>query len=90
MTLRITEAEAASDFAAVLKKVRLGNEVVIEHDHHAVAVVKPSVVEGRLLSEVIADLEARNEQITMDESFARDIQDGIDAQRQPWNPPAWD
>jgi hypothetical protein len=26
----------------------------------------------------------------MDDEFARDVEEGIDAQRQPWNPTSWD
>jgi hypothetical protein len=43
-----------------------------------------------MISEVVADLKARGSSVAMDEEFARDIEDGIRAQRQPWNPPSWD
>ena len=26
----------------------------------------------------------------MDEDFARDIEEGLQASREPWNPPSWD
>ena len=64
--------------------------MVIEQDHRAVAVIKPSHMEGRMISDVVADLKARGSSAAMDEDFARDIEEGIKAQRQPWNPPSWD
>jgi hypothetical protein len=55
-----------------------------------VAVIKPSQPEGRMISDIVADLNARGSIATMDDDFARDIEEGIRAQRQPWNPPSWD
>ena len=40
--IRISDAEAASDFASLLDRVRAGDEVVIEHDTHPVAVLRPA------------------------------------------------
>jgi antitoxin (DNA-binding transcriptional repressor) of toxin-antitoxin stability system len=88
--VHMTEAEVVKDIAAVLAQVRQGVEVVVEQDHRAVAVIKPSPPVGRLISKVIADLRARGSKAAMDEDFARDIEEGIKAQPQPWNPPSWD
>jgi len=88
--VRMSEAEAIKDIAAVFAKVREGVEVVVEQDHRAVAIIKPPQTPGRMISDVIADLEARGSSAAMDEDFARDIEEGIKAQRQPWNPPSWD
>jgi hypothetical protein len=88
-TVHMSEAEVVKDIAAVLAKVQ-GIEVVIEQDHRAVAVIKPSKPGGRMISEVIADLKARGSRAVMDDDFARDIEEGIKAHRQPWNPPSWD
>jgi antitoxin (DNA-binding transcriptional repressor) of toxin-antitoxin stability system len=54
--IHVSEAEAASNFAEVLARVREGAEVVIESDARAVAVVRPAGEEfrPRLLSESIA------------------------------------
>lgn len=90
MTVRMTEAELALDLHSVLAKVREGVEVVIEQDHRPIAVIKPSKPAGRMISEVIADLKARGCDAVMDEDFARDIEEGIKAHREPWNPPPWD
>ncbi len=89
-TLHITESDLARDTHAVLERVQSGTEVVIEKDHRAIAVIKPPQPVGRMISEVIADLEARGSQATMDDDFARDIEEGIRAQREPWNPPSPD
>jgi hypothetical protein len=63
---------------------------VIEQDHRTVAVIKPPKPAGRMISEVIADLKARGSSAVMDDDFARDVEEGIKAHRQPWNPPSWD
>jgi antitoxin (DNA-binding transcriptional repressor) of toxin-antitoxin stability system len=88
--VHMSEADVVKDIAAVLAKVRLGSEIVIEQGNRPVAVIKPSKPAGRMISEVIADLKARGSEATMDEDFARDIEEGIKAHRQPWNPPSWE
>ena len=89
-TIRITETELARDVHAVLEKVRQGIEVVVEQGHRPVAVIKSSKPAGRLISEVLADLKARGSTAVMDDEFARDVEEGIKAHREPWNPPSWD
>ena len=89
-TVRITEAELARDVHAVLVKVQEGFEVVIVQNHCPIAVIRPFKPTGRMISEVLADLKARGSTAVMDDDFARDIEEGIKAQRQPWNPPSWD
>jgi len=88
-TVHMTAAEVAKDIAAVLAKVRQGDEIVVEQDHRPVALIKPPKAEGRMISEVIADLKARGSNAVIDDDFARDIEEGIKAHRQPWNPPSW-
>lgn len=90
MTVRMTEAEVARDLHTVLEKVRQGVEVVIEQDSRPVAVIKAPVLKGRKLSEIIAALEASGANAVMDDDFARDVEEGIRARSQPWNPPSWD
>ena len=89
-TVHMSEAEVALDLHAVLAKVQQGVEIVIEQDHRPVAVLKSSLPVGRMISEIVADLKARGSSAVMDDEFARDIEEGIKARRQPWNPPAWD
>jgi antitoxin (DNA-binding transcriptional repressor) of toxin-antitoxin stability system len=88
--VRITEAELARDLHAVLAKVQAGLEVIVEQDHRPVAVIKPSRPTGRSISEVVSELKFRGSTAILDDDFARDIEEGIKAHRQPWNPPSWD
>jgi antitoxin (DNA-binding transcriptional repressor) of toxin-antitoxin stability system len=90
MIVRITEAELARDIHAVLARVQEGVEVVVEQDHRAVAVIKSPLVKGRKISEVIAVLEVSGANAVIDEDFARDVEEGIKAHREPWNPPSWE
>ena len=89
-TVRITETELARDVHGVLEKVQQGVEVIVEQNHRPVAVIKASPPAGRLLTEVLADLKARGSTAVIDDEFARDIQDGINAYRESWHPPSWD
>ena len=40
--VRISDADAASDFTSLLDRVRAGDEVVIEHNDRPVAVLRPA------------------------------------------------
>jgi antitoxin (DNA-binding transcriptional repressor) of toxin-antitoxin stability system len=86
----MSEAEAAHDLHAVLAKVQQGIEVVIERDHRPVAVVRPPIRSGRPISECIASAVASGSKMTLDEGFAKDVEEGIQDRQQPWNPPSWD
>jgi antitoxin (DNA-binding transcriptional repressor) of toxin-antitoxin stability system len=89
--IHISDAEAASDFASLLDRVRAGAEIVIEHDARPVAVVRPPEPHpGRLLSESIALAEAHGSTVTLDGEFSRDLEEVINSHREPLNPPAWD
>jgi antitoxin (DNA-binding transcriptional repressor) of toxin-antitoxin stability system len=90
MTVRMTEDEVARDLHRVLEKVQQGTEIVIERDSRPVAVIKAPLVKGRKISEVIAALEGSGANAVVDEDFARDVEEGIKARREPWNPPSWD
>ncbi len=89
-TVHMIEAELARDLHSVLEKVQQGTEIVIEQDHRAVAVLVPSKPRGRMISEITADLKARGSSAVIDDDFARDIEEGLKAQREPWTPPSWD
>ncbi|HEY2382599.1 MAG TPA: hypothetical protein VGK48_15595 [Terriglobia bacterium] len=89
-TVRISETELARDLHGVLEKVQQGVEVIIEQNHRPVAVLKAPEVKGRKISEVIAALEASGAHAVLDEDFARDVQEGIQSHREPWNPPSVD
>ena len=83
LTVHMSEAEVARDLHAALAKVQQGVDIVIEQDHRPVAVLKSSKPVGRMISEVVADLKARGSSAVMDDDFARDIEEGLKAQRQP-------
>lgn len=93
-TVRITKAELARDLHAVLARVREGVEVIVEEDHRAVAVIKTPHGPGRKIDECVALAKAFEEKLgyapVPDPDFARDVQAGIDAHREPLNPPPWD
>jgi len=94
MTVRITEAELASDIHGVLAKVQEGVEVIVEQDHRPVAVIKTPQGPGRTISECIALARAYEEKLgyapVPDPDFAKDVQAAIAANREPLNPPSWD
>lgn len=88
--LHIWQSDAVKDIAALLEKIRQGSEVIIEEDHCPIAVIKAPSSAGRRISEVIRELEARGSDAIIDDSFAADIQAGIEASSEPWNPPSWE
>jgi antitoxin (DNA-binding transcriptional repressor) of toxin-antitoxin stability system len=87
--IRITEAEAASDFAGLLARVRAGAEVVIENGNHPVAVLHAPTPPRRSITECIALLPAAST-ATIDADFANDVKAAVEGQREPLEPPAWD
>jgi len=88
-TLHITEAEAASDFAGLIAKVRAGVEVVIENARTPIAVVRAPAPLRRTLAECIAML-PEDSTATMDEDFASDVEAAIKTHREPADASAWD
>lgn len=93
--VRISEEEAASDFASVLARVRAGAEVIIESTRGRlpVAVVRLPVAARRSISECIALAKNHEEETgsspVLDPDFAADVEEII-RNRKPWNPPTWD
>jgi antitoxin (DNA-binding transcriptional repressor) of toxin-antitoxin stability system len=88
-TYRISETEAARNFAGLLARVRAGEEVVIESGRSAVAIMHLPSPPRRTIEEAIALLPEDSDAV-MDEEFARDVEAAITAHREPLNPPAWD
>jgi antitoxin (DNA-binding transcriptional repressor) of toxin-antitoxin stability system len=84
--LHMSESDVVKDIAAVMEKVRQGNEIVVEENNRPIAVIKPAKPAGRPVSEVIAELEARGSTAVVDDEFARDIEAGIETHREPWTP----
>jgi antitoxin (DNA-binding transcriptional repressor) of toxin-antitoxin stability system len=89
-TVHMSDSEVTNNFPAVLEKIRKGVEVVVEHDHYPVALIRSPLPEATLLSECIAAAEARGSTVTLDEGFMRDVEEGIAHRNQPWNPPSWE
>jgi antitoxin (DNA-binding transcriptional repressor) of toxin-antitoxin stability system len=88
-TIHISEADAARDFAGLLARVRAGAEIVIESDAVPVAVLRPPVPPRRSIEECIALL-PEDSTVTIDEDFARDVQEAVATHREPLNPPTWE
>lgn len=88
--VHISDAEAASDFASVLARVRAGAEVVIGDDLRPVAVVRLAEPHVGMLSESLRLAKERASSVTLDEDFARDLETVIDSHREALKPPAWD
>jgi len=88
--IRISEAEAASDFPSLLARVRAGSEFVIERDAKAVAVIRPAEPHVRLLSESLRLAKEHGSTATLDGDFGRDLENVVSSHREPLNPPAWD
>lgn len=89
----MTEAEVVGDFAAVLREIGHGEEVVVDRNGQSVAIIKPADQEPRTLSELIALAElrekARGYAITLDEDYAADVAQ-IVRERKPWAPRSWE
>jgi antitoxin (DNA-binding transcriptional repressor) of toxin-antitoxin stability system len=91
--IHISEAEAASDFAALMARVRAGAEIVIENGERPVAVLHAAEPMRRTISDCIALAKADEEETgkapVLEPDFAEDVEDIIN-HRKPWNPPAWE
>jgi antitoxin (DNA-binding transcriptional repressor) of toxin-antitoxin stability system len=87
--LRMTDAEVANNFAAVLEKLKHGAEVVVEQGHRPVAVISPVKGPGRPIDECIARAKAHGSGAKLDEEFAAGLEEII-ASRQPLDTSVWD
>jgi antitoxin (DNA-binding transcriptional repressor) of toxin-antitoxin stability system len=91
--IHISEAEAASDFASLMARVRAGTEVIIESGKRPVAVLHAAESAPRTISECIALAKAHEEETgkapVLDPDFAEDREEILN-HRKPWNPPAWE
>jgi len=87
--IHLSEAEAASDFAGLLARVRAGAEIVIENGKEPVAVIHAPVPPRRSISDCIALL-PENSTATIDADFAKDVRAAVEGHREPLEPPAWD
>jgi antitoxin (DNA-binding transcriptional repressor) of toxin-antitoxin stability system len=76
--IHISEAEAASDFAGLLARVRADAEVVIESGKLPVAVIHAPVPPRRSIADCIALL-PKNSTAIMDAGFAKDVEAAIES-----------
>jgi antitoxin (DNA-binding transcriptional repressor) of toxin-antitoxin stability system len=85
--IHISEADASSDFARLMKRVRTGTEVIIESGKRPVAVLHAAKAARRTISESIALAKAHAKELgfepTMDADFAADAQEIINSHRTP-------
>ena len=91
--IHISEAEAASDFPALMARVHAGAEVIIENGERPVAVHRAAEPTHRMITECIAIAKAHEEETgkapVLDPDFAEDMEEVL-RRRKPWNPPAWE
>ena len=87
--IHISKAEAASNWADLLARVRAGAEIVIESGKLPVAVIRTPAPPRRTISECIALL-TEDSTAVMDADFAKDVEAAIESHREPLEPPAWD
>jgi len=87
--IHISDLEAASNFAALLAKVRAGAEVIIERNAQPVAVLGAPVPVRRTIAECMALL-PQDSAATIDADFAKDVEAAIESHREPLEPPAWE
>ena len=91
--IRISEAEAASDFSSLMSRVRAGAEVIIENGERPVAILHGAEATRRSISECIALAKLHEDETgkapILDPEFAEDVE-SIIGHRKQWNPPAWE
>jgi len=87
--IHISDSDAANDFASLLRRVRDGAEIVIEHDARPVAVVRPVEPHVRRLSESLRLAREHASTATLDSGFAEDVEAAVEGHRDPLSPPAW-
>lgn len=87
--VRVSDAEAASDFGSLLARVSTGVEIIIEHDTTPVAVVRPAGTVTRTISECIGLLSSDSD-ATVDEEFPDDVTAAVASHPESLTPPTWD
>jgi antitoxin (DNA-binding transcriptional repressor) of toxin-antitoxin stability system len=87
--IHISEAEAASNFSALLARVRAGAEIVIERDAQPIAVLRSPTPPRRTISECIALLPEASIG-TIDADFAKDVEAAVASHREPLDASLWE
>lgn len=89
-TVRISETEAAKDFAGLLARARAGEEIVIESGSSPEVVLSTSPQRpGRLLSESLRIARENGFTATLDGGFEKDLNAVIASHQEPLSNP-WD
>jgi antitoxin (DNA-binding transcriptional repressor) of toxin-antitoxin stability system len=87
--IHISKAEAASDFASLMARVRSGAEIVVEDNSCPVAVLRPAECHVRLLSDSLRLAREHGSTETLDGDFAKHVEAAVESRREPLSPPAW-
>jgi prevent-host-death family protein len=85
--IHVSETEATNDFSSLLKLVRAGVEIVIEHASRPVAVVRPAEPSVRLLSESLRLAREHGSTATLDGEFGADLEAIVNSRRESLNHP---
>jgi hypothetical protein len=88
--IHLTEAELAKNLHGVLESVQHGTEVIVERDAQPVTVIRAPQFRGRPIDECIAMAKAHGSHATLDDEFAKDLDDLIQSHRDPLRQPEWD
>jgi antitoxin (DNA-binding transcriptional repressor) of toxin-antitoxin stability system len=93
----ISEEEAARDFGALIRRVRSGEEIVVEESGRPVVIMKaaedPAAVRGRTAVEILEGLarwEAEHGPLLIDTDFAGDVAEAHERMNQPLDSSKWD
>lgn len=87
--IHISESEAARDLADAMARVYTGEEIIIDNGRLTVAMVPTPVPPRRSIADCIALL-PEDSTAVIDEAFARDVMEAVEAHREPLSPPSWD
>ena len=87
--IRISESEAARDFAGLLARVRAGEEIVIEKEASPAVVLRVATERPlRRLSESLRMAREHGSTVTLDGGFARDLEAAVNSHPEtlenPW------
>jgi len=95
--IHISEEEAVRDLRALLRRVRSGEEVVVDSENGAEPVVRMTTAyeppKGRSAKDILEGLRLREEAqglATPDDGFAADVAEAREMYNAPLDSPAWD
>ena len=87
--IHISENDASRDLVDAMARAYAGEEVIIDNGRFTVAVVPSVVPPSRSLTACIERL-SEDSTAVIDEGFAQDINEAVQAHRESLNPPVWD